>query len=306
MSKIIILIKIVLIIFIFSCSSLNQNPNSEFSSVTSNNWENLSYQNYKPIYTLNGGNRKTHFLNIGKAQREKEFMALLKVLGNKQDLNKIAKPISKVDSVIYNATIETNNKIAELQKKISKIDLNSSSSHEEILNLLKEINDLKCERIDAINRFLNKKVNKILGDISFKTGESKLSEKGKKEIEKIILSIVQDIEEWKSYVNECNEKIFENDVFVVVIDASGYADGQGSLQNNLNLSQSRAIAVKEEIITQLKRIIKDKNINIVYEKIFAKGYGEELPPGVIQKGDDDPARRICLISSVIGPSSLIK
>lgn len=78
-----------------------------------------------------------------------------------------------------------------------------------MLTLLKEINDLKCKRIDAINKFLNKKINKIIGDISFNTGSAKISDKGISEINKINTELINDIEEWRKYISDCNEKVLK-------------------------------------------------------------------------------------------------
>ena len=50
----------------------------------------------------------------------------------------------------------------------------------------------------------------------------------------------------------------------------------------------------------------NNKVNIVFDKIYSNGYGEQLPPGVQRKGDDDPERRVCLINYVIGPSALLK
>ncbi len=204
------------------------------------------------------------------------------------------------------AITETNNLLYTIAKKIEGKKIKNVKDYEEILETLKELRELKCKRVDPITKFLNKKINKIYGDISFKTGASLISEGGKSEINEIINEIKKDIEVWRNYVNDCNERVFESELFVLVIDIDGYADQQGASNKNQTLSQERASSVKTEIIRQLNSLVVKEKINIVFDKIQARGFGESLPPGVDQKGEDDPSRRVCIINSLVGPAVLLK
>lgn len=289
------------LLFITSCAVSSKTLVTR--RVTDSKSKNLS-KDYQPLYQSNGGQVKDNVFNKNKAQRESEFMETIRVLGSH-----IEKPrtggTTIVDKEIESAIIATNNKIIALQKRLLEIDLAGTDTQMEIILLLKEINDLRCKRIDAINQFLNKKVNKFFGDVSFKVGSSEISTSGKEQISTMMKGILGDIDQWKAYVSACNEKVFENELFIVVMDVAGYADQRGSESSNLKLSRDRAFAVRDEIIDQLNIISVDQNVSIVFDKIFADGFGEKLPPGVPQKGEDDPNRRICLISSVVGPSAIL-
>jgi len=279
-----------------SCFSPKQNLNPRFDD-------------YQPIYKDNGGKTRTTFLNKTKVQQEKEFMALLKTIYSitlplKPSI-KAGSNLSEVDKEIETVIKDTENKIRILEQKIRKIDLNSTSSHEQLISFMKELNDLLCNQVGAINKFLNKRVNKIFGDISFATGSSKISPKGEEQLSVIIYQITNDVNEWRSYVSSCNQKVFENDLFILVIEIDGFADQQGNAASNFKLSSERAEEVKRILLEKLNTLILKEKINIVFNKVYSKGHGEELPPGAIQKGANDPNRRICLISSVVGPSKLL-
>lgn len=265
---------------------------------------------YVPIYKDNGGRIRTTVFNRSNVLQEKELIAALKAIrgveikGISQYFNKDKG--SEVDRQIEDVLKATEEQVRVLEAKIRSVDINSSKAHEEILAYMKELNDLLCSRIGAINKFLNKRVNKIFGDISFNTGSSKISSKGVEQINRIISEIEVDIESWRSYVNECNQNLFENDLFILVINVDGYADQQGSSNANLKLSADRAKEVKQLITNKLNELVVNRGLKIVFDKIYSEGHGEELPPGGQQKGVSDPSRRICLISSVVGPSKLLK
>jgi outer membrane protein OmpA-like peptidoglycan-associated protein len=248
--------------------------------------------------------------NRSKVLQEKEFMAALKAIHEVQ-LNRPTEYTSKnnsseVDKQIEEVLKATEDQVRALEAKIRSVDINSSKAHEEILTYMKELNDLLCSRVGAINKFLNKRVNKIFGDVSFNTGSSQVSSKGVEQISRIISDIEADIQSWRSYVNECNQNLFENDLFIVVINVDGYADQQGALNTNLKLSADRAKEVKKLITEKLNDLVVKRGLKIVFDKIYSDGHGEELPPGVQPKGQNDPNRRICLISSVVGPSKLLQ
>ena len=259
---------------------------------------------YKPKYEPNGGTKRETIFNKSKVLKEKQFIAIL---------NK-AKPIdpgiikgngnTSVDAAIENAIKEYNKKIYDLESRLSQIDLDKKGAEELYTNLLIELNNLICKEREGILQ-LEKKVQKLFGDVSFRTASYEISGGGKKSIEDVVTKIVNECEKWKKYVNTCNEKIFENDLIVVVVDISGYADPRGSEQANLDLSRKRASSVEQELRTQLIKLVKDKKINIVFDKIYSEGYGEKLPPGAEQGPQDDPSRRVCLINFVVGPARFL-
>ena len=57
---------------------------------------------------------------------------------------------------------------------------------------------------------------------------------------------------------------------------------------------------------QLTSLIKTKGVKLVFNKVYSTGYGEKLPPDTIDGPDDDPNRRICVISYMVCPARYIK
>jgi outer membrane protein OmpA-like peptidoglycan-associated protein len=213
---------------------------------------------------------------------------------------------SSIDSVIIKSIIESNNEIDAIAREANSINVKNPQDFEKLLDLFKKIRDIKCKRVDVISNLVNKKTNKLYSDVAFSIGSSEVSKNGITEISKLVDNIVKEIAEWKNYVSSCNERVFENDLYILVVDISGYADQQGADALNFTLSENRAKSVKLEIIKQLNSIVKNQRVSLIFDKIQTRGYGEELPPGVTQSGQDDPSRRVCIISSLVGPSSLLK
>lgn len=301
MKKIIQLILVA--ILITSCSStLTLNDYDHIREVVNRN----DIKTYKPKYYDNGGDVKTNILNKKNVAVEK---AIITELIRKEKINLAKVPTINNDGETTNAIKreieEINRKIEDLESRLQNIDNTDADAHEKMLAILKEINDLKCKLIDGTNRLLIK-TNKIFGDVSFNTGASTLSKKGKDELDAIVNSIETEIYAWKNYLNSCNERVFENDMFVVVIDIDGYADAVGSNKSNLNLSKERALEVKKQLENRFYNLIEKKYLNIIFNKINAKGYGEKLPPGIYASTKNDPERRVCYIYSVVGPSKLLK
>jgi outer membrane protein OmpA-like peptidoglycan-associated protein len=254
---------------------------------------------YQPIYEPNGGDKKQNIFNRGKAEREGQLIAALKALGGP-----IQPPSSSddlVDKSIQQAVNDLNFQIIDLEKQLLLIDLSKKESFEQIIGLLEKIHRLKCEHIEGIS-LLNKKVDKLYGDISFKVGSSDVSARGIQSIDEMTKRIENEVSDWKSYLNSCNVKIFEQDLFVVMIQIDGYADQQGSESQNLILSQKRADSVKKIILNRLNGLLLEKKIKIIFNKVYSSGKGEQLPPGIKQNGENDPLRRVCIINSIVGPS----
>ena len=285
-----------------SCSStLTINDYSHIREVVNRH----DVKSYKPKYYDNGGGVKTNFLNKKKVAVEK---AIIIELIRKEKINIAKLPSINNDGATTNAIkdeiLDINRQIENLENRLNNISNDDTNAHQKMLDILVEMNDLKCNLIDGTNRLLIK-TNKIFADVSFNTGKSNLTKRGKDQLDNIVTSIEKDIYEWKRYLNSCNERIFENEVFVVVIDIDGYADAVGSSSTNMNLSKERALEVKKQLENRFFNLVEQKRLNVIFNKINAKGFGEKLPPGVYQSTGDDPERRVCLIYSVVGPSKLL-
>lgn len=274
----------------------------------------FNFCNKPAVYKDNGGTRKTYFFNKGKVKREAISLEFCRII-NEMTLslqrkssfitNNVEKN-SSIDSVIIKSIIESNNEIDAIAREANSINVKNPQDFEKLLDLFKKIRDIKCKRVDVISNLVNKKTNKLYSDVAFSIGSSEVSKNGINEISKLVDNIVKEIAEWKNYVSSCNERVFENDLYILVVDISGYADQQGADALNFTLSENRAKSVKLEIIKQLNSIVKNQRVSLIFDKIQTRGYGEELPPGVTQSGQDDPSRRVCIISSLVGPSSLLK
>ncbi len=259
---------------------------------------------YSPIYKQNGGDKKQNIINRGKVQREKEFIAILKSIPIPVK-PKTNNSNSEADKIILQAIESYNSRIYELEKRLSMLDFTSRGSEEEYTDILIEINNLICNFQDGLN-LLEKKVKKLYSDVSFDTGSSFISKKGTDALMEITSNIQQEVSRWQRYLNSCNKKIFEKDMFVLVVNIDGYADKRGGNEANFLLSNERAKAVEMLLREQLTNLIKSKGIKLVFNKIYATGYGEKLPPETIDGPDDDPNRRICVISYMVCPARYIK
>jgi outer membrane protein OmpA-like peptidoglycan-associated protein len=293
---------IFLILVSYSCSTtLSLNDFNHIREVVNRN----DVKSYQPKYYDNGGDTKTNFLNKKSIAVEKEIIVEL-IRKEKINLSKLSKVNNDgaTTNTVKNEILEINRQIENLENRLNNISNDDVNAHQKILNILVEMNDLKCKLIDGTNQLLIK-TNKIFGDISFNTGKSNLTKRGKSELDDIVTSIENDIYEWKRYLNSCNERIFENEVFIVVIDIDGYADAIGSTNANLNLSKERALEVKKQLEIRFYNLIEQKRLNIIFNKINAKGYGEKLPPGIYASKSNDPERRVCYVYSVVGPSKLL-
>jgi outer membrane protein OmpA-like peptidoglycan-associated protein len=120
----------------------------------------------------------------------------------------------------------------------------------------------------------------------------------------MVKEISKDIETWKNYVNNNNNRIFSNDKFKLMVVIDGYADSQGSDQYNLSLSEKRAEEVRNEFVKKIN--ILAQNYKVVFDVQYY-GKGEALPPGIEDNGMQvDARRRICRIMSVVGPSKFME
>lgn len=283
---------------------------SELPLVKLNQTKTLEYpESYNAIYKSNGGRKNDFILNRKKALLERKYLDLLMRLDQMMlnekinDENNDSEYVDKSEMAKLEAIKKFNYKVDLLKKQI--IEAKKQSNNDEYLfNLRIELNNLICNEREGIIQ-LETKVQKLYGDVSFSTGSYKISKNGIKSINELISEIDNEVLRWKKYVNNCNEKIFENDIFVIVIDISGYADEIGSFETNKKLSENRAKTVELELKKQLLTLVKSKNLKLVFDKIYSSGYGEKLPPGVIKGPKNDPNRRVCLINFIVGPSRYI-
>jgi outer membrane protein OmpA-like peptidoglycan-associated protein len=258
---------------------------------------------YEPYYRDNGGERATNIFNRKEVRREHQFMEFLKRIPGPKPTP--PGPPDETSEVIAIAIREYNKKLKELESKLASFDIYGKGNEEEYENLLIELNNLICKHKEGIE-LLEKKVRKLYGDVSFKSGSSDISGKGKESIKDLIKNIETEVERWRKYTNQCNENIFQNDLFVVVINIDGYADERGREESNLILSQKRAGSVEKLLISELTDLTVTKKTRIVFNRIYSRGFGELLPPGVEKSKMDDPNRRICIISYIVGPSRYLK
>lgn len=279
-----------------------------------NAYPQFSIQNCKknPVYRDNGGRKKTNVFNKSKVKQEAariqicNLFTTLEILIKENQKTNYSNNEKDAIYVAKEAAInKTRDELVEIAKKLEGNKLTSVKDFEQVLQILKDIRELKCRQIDPITH-LDKRINRIYGDVSFRTGSAEISSNGIIGISEIVNELVSDISEWKTYVNECNERTFENDLFVLVVDIDGYADQQGTSTSNMILSQKRSEAVKLELIRQLNDLVVSGKLNIVFDKIQARGFGETLPPGGSTAGINDPKRRICIINSLVGPAQILK
>jgi outer membrane protein OmpA-like peptidoglycan-associated protein len=260
------------------------------------------FELYEPIFKEHGGQQRTTLFNKKEVQREKEFIAIIKGMPKPVDVNTVVKKIdSEADKAVVEAYKEFNKKLFQLEEKLSKLQPYEKGIEEEYQNLLIELNNLLCDYKEGLV-LLEKKVKKLYGDVSFKTASFEITGKGKDNLKEIIENIESEVERWRKYTTQCNQNIFQNDLFVVIINIDGYADQRGKEQSNLILSQKRAIEVERLLKSELTSLVLNKKIKIVFDKVYSEGYGEKLPPGIQQGPEDDPNRRICIISYIVGPS----
>ena len=298
----------VLTLTITSCTVVENFSSKKYNAKTTHRGSIVE----NPKYFDNGGTVKTHFLNKKRVEKERNLIQLEKTYRaakaildkQKNSLNTLPSThkISKVEQ-LRNACEA---KINQLYEELKTIDPNTKDGYKRSLEMLTEINDLFANRIQPLEIIISKnvEVKELQGDFSFKSGSFKLTENGLKDIEQFILSIENDIMNWRKYVNNSNQQIFSNEKFKLMVVIDGYADKQGADEANLILSENRAEEVRNEFVKRLN--VLTKKYKVIFD-IKYYGKGESLPPGIIDNGmETDSRRRICRIMSVIGPSSYME
>lgn len=276
----------------------------------------------KPIYsttTYKGerGSKKVTKRNQAKADRERDMVEALETAEeSRETLIAQKKAAAASDSLNQEKLLDA--KIAQLLLKTEQIitELNtvspySSKGHEKALKLSTELNDLIYNQINPLSQVISssKEIVRLGSEITFETGSATLTADGKQKISLVVSNIEKDILAWNGYLNHHNEQIFKEGDFRSVIVIYGYADTQGSKneeerkQLNLKLSQERAESVAKQFEAQLKKIRETYKIDILFE---VNSKGEDTPPNYVpNKKLSDESRRICLINLVVGPKILL-
>ena len=263
-----------------------------------------------------GETEVTNF-NRKQAEREKSLAETLEkadeAMRRLEDQKKMFYSIDSTER-IKEIDVQLDNLMARTQQiinSLNEIDPYSPSGHEKSLLLAIELNDLLFHYIYPVGELIlaNKEIKNISADISFETGSAELTKDGKVAISTLIQTISKDIADWKSYLDQHNENVFNQDEYKTILVINGYSDLQGvgnekaRTERNQDLSEKRAAAVASEFEKQLT-VLKTK-LNFTYSVTFF-GMGENLPPQQIDNGKlNNPNRRITTVSMVVGPKILL-
>ena len=263
------------------------------------------------------GETEVNTFNRKQAEREKSLAATLEkadeALRRLEDQKQMfysidsSERINEID-VQLNKLIERTKQIIDL---LNETDPYSPAGNEKALRLAVELNDLLYNYVYPIGELIvsNKEIKNISADISFDTGSSVLTKQGKLAITVLIETITKDIAEWKVYLNQHNENVFDQEEYKTILIINGYSDLQGSgnatdrAEKNLELSKKRAAAVAAEFEKQLTEL--NTKLKLTYNVKFY-GQGENLPPKQVENGKvNNPDRRITTVSMVVGPKILL-
>ena len=263
------------------------------------------------------GETEVNNFNRKQAEREKSLAATLEkadeALRRLEDQKKMfysidsSERIQEID-VQLDKLIERTKQIIDL---LNETDPYSPAGNEKALRLAVELNDLLYNYVYPIGELIvsNKEIKNISADISFDTGSSVLTKQGKLAITVLIETITKDIAEWKVYLNQHNENVFDQEEYKTILIINGYSDLQGAgnatdrAEKNLELSKKRAAAVAAEFEKQLAEL--NTKLKLTYNVKFY-GQGESLPPKQVENGKvNNPDRRITTISMVVGPKILL-
>ena len=269
------------------------------------------------IFRGQQGVTEVNSFNRKQAEREKSLAETLEKADEAmRRLEDQKKMFYSIDSTERITEIDTQlDKLIERTQQIinslNEIDPYSPEGHEKSLLLALELNDLLFHYIYPVGELIvsNKEIKKISADISFDTGSSLLTKEGKLAITKLIETISNDISEWKIYLDQHNENVFDQEDYRTILLINGYSDLQGSgnpkerAAMNLDLSNRRAAAVAAEFEKQLAEL--KVKLKLSYNVKFF-GQGENLPPKQIENGKaNNPDRRITTVSMVVGPKILL-
>ena len=263
------------------------------------------------------GETDVNNFNRKQAEREKSLAATL------EKADEALRRLEDQKKMFY--SIDSSERIEEIDFQLDKLiartkqiidllnetDPYSPAGNEKSLRLAIELNDLLYNYVYPIGELIvsNKEIKNISADISFDTGSSILTKPGKVAITQLIETITKDIAEWKVYLDQHNENIFDQEDYKTILIINGYSDLQGAgnaterSEKNLELSKKRAAAVAAEFEKQLAEL--NAKLKLTYNVKFY-GQGENLPPKQVENGKvNNPDRRITTISMVVGPKILL-
>ena len=263
------------------------------------------------------GETDVNNFNRKQAEREKSLAATL------EKADEALRRLEDQKKMFY--SIDSSERIEEIDFQLDKLiartkqiidllnetDPYSPAGNEKSLRLAIELNDLLYNYVYPIGELIvsNKEIKNISADISFDTGSSILTKQGKVAITQLIETITKDIAEWKVYLDQHNENIFDQEEYKTILIINGYSDLQGAgnaterSEKNLELSKKRAAAVAAEFEKQLAEL--NTKLKLTYNVKFY-GQGENLPPKQVENGKvNNPDRRITTISMVVGPKILL-
>ena len=263
------------------------------------------------------GETDVNNFNRKQAEREKSLAATL------EKADEALRRLEDQKKMFY--SIDSSERIEEIDFQLDKLiartkqiidllnetDPYSPAGNEKSLRLAIELNDLLYNYVYPIGELIvsNKEIKNISADISFDTGSSILTKQGKVAITQLIETITKDIAEWKVYLDQHNENIFDQEDYKTILIINGYSDLQGTgnaterSEKNLELSKKRAAAVAAEFEKQLAEL--NAKLKLTYNVKFY-GQGENLPPKQVDNGKvNNPDRRITTISMVVGPKILL-
>ena len=248
------------------------------------------------------GETEVNNFNRKQAEREKSLAETL------EKADEAMRRLEDQKKMFY--SIDSTERITEIDAQLDKLiertqqiinslnetDPYSPAGHEKSLLLALELNDLLFHYIYPVGELID-------------TGSSLLTKEGKLAITKLIETISNDISEWKIYLDQHNENVFDQEDYRTILLINGYSDLQGSgnpkerAAMNLDLSNRRAAAVAAEFEKQLTEL--KAKLKLSYNVKFF-GQGENLPPKQIENGKaNNPDRRITTISMVVGPKILL-
>ena len=277
----------------------------------------------KPVFkttTYKGqtGEKEVTKSNKNRAEREKAlFLALEKADAAQRIVEQQKAEMDKIDTTervedIELALVKIYERTEDIIAELNKTSPYSLNGHKKTLELAAELNNLLQNYIEPLKKMIesNKEVRKIGGDISFEAGSSDLNKSGRKEVSKLVKSMQDDKIMWDKYLLDHNTNIFNDSIFKLMIVINGYADEQGSNDENVRkeqnklLSEKRAQAVSDELMRQFKA--QKSNTEIIVD-IEINGRGEMLPPEInaAQAKKNSAERRISRVSMVLGPKILL-
>ena len=277
----------------------------------------------KPVFettTYKGqtGDKEVTNANKNRAEREKAlFLAMEKADAAQRIVEQQKQEMDKIDTTervedIEIALVKIYQRTEEIITELNETSLHSMNGHKKTLELAEELNNLLQNYIEPLKKMIesNKEVRKIGGDISFEAGSADLKNSGRKEISKLVSFIQDDKEMWDNYLLNHNSNVFNDSIFKLMIVINGYADEQGTgnenerKEKNKLLSEKRAQAVSDELMKQFKA--QKNNVELIID-VEINGRGEMLPPEIneTQAKKNSPERRISRVSMVIGPKILL-